>query len=206
MIQTRKYSLRWFGVCLALSIFLGPNSAACQNISPSEGSYFPLAVGNHWIYTVHSRSQPTLKSIEWRVTQREVVRGTPVFHLWPTPAQGDEPLSLSESEMGVVEVGTSRLLLKRPLRSGQRWSVPSQGPRAQGKSDSFEVTSTAKACSVGGHAFNNCVNVREVDEANQFVSLITYARGVGPVTYVYFKDLNSDEVDTTVVIKSWAVR
>jgi hypothetical protein len=206
MIQTKKYSLRWFGVCLAISIVCGANTAACQNMRPGKGSYFPLAVGNHWVYAVHSRSQPTLKSIEWRVTQREVVHGTPVFHLWPTPSQGDEPLSLSDVEMGIVEAGTNRFLLKRPLRTGQRWSTTSQSLRSPNTNDSFEVTSSGKICSVGARSFNNCVIVREIDEANHVASLLTYARGVGPVKYVYFKDLNSDEVDTTLIIKSWVVR
>jgi hypothetical protein len=205
MVRTGKHPLRWFGACLALSILWSSSPAACRNTRPREGSYFPLAVGNHWIYTVRSHSQPTLKSIEWRVTQREIVNGKLVFHLWPRPAQGDESLSLSESEMGVVETGTSRILLKRPLRTGQRWRVASQSLRAPGKSDSFEVTSAAKACFVGGHSFNNCVIVREIDEANHVVSLTTYARRVGPVKYVYFKDLNSKEVDTTLIIKSWVV-
>jgi hypothetical protein len=199
------YCFASFAVFLVVFIFCCGGTVACQDVRSSKESYFPLSVGNSWVYALRGHSA-AVKTIKWRVTQREVVHGTPVFHLWPTPAQDDEPLSLSQVETGIVEAGTERFLLKNLLRIGDRWSAKTQGLRAPGKSDAFEVTSAEKACSVGEHSFKDCITVRETDEANNVASLTTYVRGVGPVKYVYFKGLNSDEVDTTLTIKSWEVR
>jgi hypothetical protein len=203
MTRTRTYPFALFAACCAVFIFCCCCSAACEAAHSSKESYFPLSVGNSWVYSVRGRSQA--RTITWKVTQREVMKGNSVFHLWQTPAQDDEPLSLSEVETGIVEAGTERFLLKYPLRTGERWSAKSQSFRAPGKSDAFEVTSAGKACSVGKHSFKDCTTVREIDEANNVASLTTYARGVGPVKYVYFKDLHSEEVDTTLTIKSWQV-
>jgi hypothetical protein len=71
--------------------------------------------------------------------------------------------------------------------------------------DAFQVISVGKPCLIREHSFDDCVVIREVDEANNVASLTTYARGVGPVKYVYFKGLHSEEVDTTLTIKSWEV-
>ncbi len=68
------------------------------------------------------------------------------------------------------------------------------------------MISSGKACFVGQHSFRDCATIRETDEANNIASLTTYARGVGPVKYVYFKHLHSEEVDTTLTLKSWQVR
>jgi hypothetical protein len=69
----------------------------------------------------------------------------------------------------------------------------------------FEVISAGRACTVGKRSFDDCAIVREVDEANSVASVTTYARGVGPVKYAYFEGLHSQEVDTTLTIKSWEV-
>ncbi len=180
-------------------------TAAGQSGSTSNESYFPLEVGNWWTYTVRGHSGNTLRTIRWRVTQRELLHGSPVFHLWEQPAQDDEPLSLSSVEAGIVEADTERFLLKNPLRPGDRWSTKSRSLRAPNKVDAFEVISSGKSCSAGERSFDDCTIVREVDEANNVASLTTYARGVGPIRYVYFKSLHSEQVLTTLTIKSWEV-
>jgi hypothetical protein len=203
MMRTKTYPVALSAVRRAVLVFCCCCSATCQNVRSSRDSYFPLSVGNSWVYSVRGHSQS--KTITWKVTQSEIMRGNPMFHLWQTPAQDDEPLSLSEEETGIVEAGSERFLLKYPLSTGERWSVKSQSLRAPGKSDTFEVTSAEEACSVGGHSFAHCATVREIDEANNVASLTTYARGVGPVKYVYFKGSHSEDIDTTLTIKSWQV-
>jgi hypothetical protein len=195
-------------ICFAAIV--GPcitGTVASQDLSSvaERGSrYFPLSVGNSWHYILGD-SKMAGKAIKWSVTQREVVHGNPVYHLWQTPAQDDEPLSISEVPGGIVEADTERFLLKNPLHVGDRWGAKSHSLRAAGKLDSSEVISAGKDCSVGGHSFNDCATVREVDEANNVTSLTTYARGVGPVKYVYFKPFHPREIESTVTIKSWQV-
>ncbi len=202
---SRTHLFILFAVSLSIFIVYLGGTAASQDARSKKEGYFPLSVGNWWVYTLRGQSQVTGKTIKWRVTQTEVVHGIPVFYLWESPAQDDEPLSLSGVESGIMEAGTERFLLKNSLRTGDRWSVRSRSLRAPGKSDAFEVISVGKACFVGQRSFDDCATIRETDEANNVVSLTTYARGVGPVKYVYFKGLHSQEVDTTLVIKAWEV-
>jgi len=170
-----------------------------------ETSYLPLSVGNWWVYSLEGNSKRAGETSKWSVTQREIVHGAPVYHLWQTPALDDEPLSLVEVPGGIAEADTDRFLLKIPLHAGDRWSSSSRSLRARGTMDAFQVISVGKPCLIREHSFDDCVVIREVDEANNVASLTTYARGVGPVKYVYFKGLHSEEVDTTLTIKSWEV-
>lgn len=205
MTKTKTRPSALTAVCPGIFAFCIWSAAACQGVRANKGNYFPLSVGNSWTYLLRGHTEVPGKTIKWKITQREVIRGIPVFHLWQTPSQDDEPLSLAEVETGIREAGTERFLLKKPLRIGERWSAKSRSLRAPGKSDAFEVTSDGKPCSVEEHSFDDCTVIREIDEANDVASLTTYARGVGPVKYVYFKGPHSEEVDTTLTIKSWEV-
>ena len=53
-------------------------------------SYFPLAVGNHWVYRVNDR-QSTSRYVIWRVTRAESIEGTLWFVVAQTPAESQEP-------------------------------------------------------------------------------------------------------------------
>jgi len=183
----------------------GPTHPRCAHEGMKGSDYFPLSVGNQWNYALDEHSKMGGNTITWRVTQKEIVHGSPVYHLWPTPAQGDEPLSLSAVQDGVLEWGSERIILKKPLRAKDRWTVKSDTARGKGKLDAFEVVSAGEECTVGGESFEDCASVREDDEANNVTSLTTYARRVGPVKYVYFKAIRSKEVDTVLTIKSWEV-
>ena len=197
--------------CIAIIVLLGCIAGtALSQTQPSNtkngSSYFPLSVGNQWQYISVRSSTNAASSIKWSVTQRELVHGVPVYHLWLTPPEGDEPLNLAEVEGGILEDNTDRFVLKNPLHEGQQWRSTSHSLRANSKSDTSKVISAGKACSVGERTFDDCAIVREVDEANDIASLTTYARGVGPVKYVYFKPVHSSKVDTTLTIKSWKVQ
>lgn len=179
--------------------------AVGQEKHSAEESYFPLAVGNSWDYSVRGHSQFARSGIRWQVTQKEVVHGTPVFHLWETPSQSDEPLSLAMVPDGVKEADTDRFLVKNAMQPGDRWVAASQSLRAKLKGDSFEVASAGAACTVGGRSFVDCLVIKEVDEANNLGSVTTYARGIGPVKYVYFRGLDFKVVDTVLTITAWKV-
>jgi hypothetical protein len=188
---------------LALSVVAAVASQSVHPTSENGSEYFPLSVGNTWRYALEEHSRPAGKTITWRVMQKEVDHGVLVYHLWPTPAQGDDTLDLCVVHGGVVEWSSERFVLKNPLRTGDRWSDVTNDARVQGKLDAFEVMSAGNSCSVGGHSFDDCATIREDDDANSVTLVTTYARGVGPVRYVYFKALHSKEVDTVLTIKSW---
>lgn len=192
-----------FVVCLAATT----GSQNSPEDSEKESAYFPLSVGNWWVYTFGGHSKMAGKTLKWRVTDRENRGSSFIYYLSSAPSLGeDEPFLLSPVGNGIVEAGSERFLLKYPLKAGAQWEVRLSGPRFVGKLDSFQVVSDAKACKAGGHSFDHCVVIREADEVAGFVTMTTYARGVGPVKYVYFKGLHSKEIDTTLTIKSWKVQ
>ena len=143
-----------------LIIFYVAATVGSQSVSVAEQketSYFPLAVGNWWTYAVEGNSKMAGKTIQWRVFQRES-HGAPVYHLWQTPAEGDEPLSLVEIQDGVAEAGTDRYLLKNHLHPGDRWSDKSLRRLTEGKVDAFEAISVGKPCSAGSTGFKTVLS------------------------------------------------
>jgi len=205
---TKRLAYTIWVLVTAAALFSVARAARSQGARPKSelgSDYFPLSVGNTWHYAIEEHSRRTSETVTWRVTQREVDRGVLVYHLWPTPAQGDDTLDLSVVHGGVLEWSSERFVLKNPLHTGDRWSDVTNDARGKGKLDAFEVVSAGNSCSVGDHSFDDCATVREDDDANNVTSVTTYARGVGPVKYVYFKALRSEEVDTVLTIKSWEV-
>jgi hypothetical protein len=181
-----------------------PSSAQSRAAGTENGSYFPLALGNWWAYTVKKPSQPyTPTAVMWRVArkEKEASYGPQAYQLSATPVQGDEPTILALRENGIVDPDTGNVLLKNPLATGDRWSdKPSFSP------NTYEVVSAGQPCEAGGHRFRDCAVVREVNEKGSLMTLRTYARGVGPVVFVYYKDLDVNKIDSTVTIQSWHVK
>lgn len=171
----------------------------------AKDSYFPLSVGNWWAYKMGGHSRWAGKTPTWTVTDKAIHKGNPDYILSPTPPFGwDSPLEDFPLSEGIVESGRG-FLLKYPIGSGNGWSSKSDGFVVPGKLDEFEIVSAGKPCAVGSHSFGDCVTVRETDEGNNLFSVRTYARGVGPVKYVYFKDLQFKQIEWTMTIESWKV-
>jgi hypothetical protein len=212
MLVTRTskgFVLVWFAAIVGFvaTCLAGPAAPQETHASAERGStYFPLAVGNWWLYSLSGNPKEAGKTIRWSVTYRDQRQDFPVYYLLPTPPQGDDgPFTLSEVSGGVVDPNLELFVIKDPVHTGDRWSVRWPGPRFEGKLDTLEVVSAGKPCTVGGNSFDDCATIRESVEAINLVTLTTYARGVGPVKYVYFKGLHSKEIDTTLTIKSWKV-
>jgi len=165
-------------------------------------SYYPLAVGNWWSYKVKDPRKKTT-TVKWQVVrkEKEADYGPEAYQLTATPVQSDEPTILASRENGIVEPDTGNVLLKNPLQTGDRWS-----DRSSFSPNTYEVISAGKPCAAGGRRFRDCAIVRERDEKAALVTLKTYARGVGPVSFVYYKGLDEKKVDSTVTIESWGVK
>jgi hypothetical protein len=191
-------------VAIAAMSMAQPSSQASHTSGGKNGSYYPLAVGNWWLYRERGYAGQRVKitRFEWYVDS--ISEGhAPGYLVWPRPMEYDDVyLELLIGEDGsIFESGTKRLLLKNSLHAGERWtSGPADKPAA------FEVVSAGRACARGGRKFGDCAVIREADQATDFVTVTTYARGVGPVSYVYLRGLDAKKLDSEMTIRSWHVK
>jgi hypothetical protein len=204
--NNKRFPMIWFAAATGLFTIWFIGLAVSQDRRAStdgDGSYMPLSVGNWWVYRFGSDSHLAGKTQKWKVDDKWIDKGDAIYILSSIPSLGnDAPLDLSSLAGRIVE-GDGRFLLKYPVHTGNRWSSKSQGYGVEGKLNEFEVVFAGKTCSVGNRSFDDCATIREIDESIKLFSLTTYARGVGPVKYVYFKDLNFKQVERTLTIESW---
>jgi hypothetical protein len=207
MTDSKRVSWLSCTVAMILLLFLliALHSQSPKSAIDSITSYYPLSVGNKWIYEVKEKGKVG-KPVKWEATQKEILHGLPAYHIWEVPSEDDEPLSLSVKKDSIAEDGTERILLKFPMIQGDHWSGRIDGSVAKKALDSFTVVEIGKPCSVGLQKFDDCLLIREVDDSNNSASLTTYARGVGPVLLIYYKGTHSDQIDTILIIKSWIVK
>jgi hypothetical protein len=193
--------------CLFTICFIGAAvSQGRRATAEGEDSYFPLAVGNWWLYNLGGDPQVAGKTKKWWVTDSAISNGKRYYVLSPIPPFGDDaPWTLSPVQDGIQELD-ERFVLRYPVHMGDRWSYNSRPYGANGKLDEFEVVSAGKPCSAGGHWFRDCVTVREIEEGLKIFSLTTYARAIGPVKFVYSKDVHFKKIDWTLTIRTWDVR
>jgi len=193
-----------------LAIVLAVAATAQNPGAPVTGekSYYPLAVGNWWLYTVKEPFKQRTSTVKWEVIRKEEedTFGSRAYQLSSTPAQDDTPLYLAARENGIgyPGTGTDGILVKSPLHTGDRWKDQRSSEPAR-----YEVVSAGKACVVGGRRFGDCAIIREFTPrlgASELVSLVTYARGVGPVEYVYYNEHDPKKIESTVTIRSWHVK
>jgi hypothetical protein len=156
---------------------------------PAGHPYYPLSVGNSWEYRVHVSTPRREESrVVWRVTKAEKNKaGRTVYQVWPTPMQADdEAMMLAPSGSGVEEVSTRSIVLKWPLTPGDHWEGGSHIRKGQSPS-TFKVLSVGQACSVSSKEFQDCAVMEETDPRTRLRTITTYAKGVGPVEYKYFR-------------------
>jgi hypothetical protein len=176
---------------------------------PPSHPYYPLAAGNSWQYTVHPAARGKRDSkIVWRVTKIDPANsGRVIYQVWPTPMQADdEAMQLTVSELGLEDVSSRTLVLKSTLSSGEHW-LGAANSRTRQSRQSFKVTSVGRLCSAGSIRFQDCVVVEELDPGTQMRTVTTYARGVGPVEYRYFRlrPNASEEPLQTVTLDSYKI-
>lgn len=206
---SKRLPLIWFAVAVGIlttcCIVLAARQGSGATTNKEFGSYFPLSVGNWWSYKITGQSKWAGQTQKWTVDDRSFSKGEATYYLSAIPSLGgDAPLGLSSLSNGIVE-GRERFVLRYPIHTGNRWSSKSQLYGVGGKLDKFEIVSAGKPCSVGSRSFDDCAAVREIDEALKLFSITTYARGVGPVKYGYFKDVDFKQIDWMLTIMSWGV-
>jgi len=129
---------------------------------------YPLQVGNQWIFKT---TYPDTDQ-EREDTELVVRRSDSTYHL----SNGDTLIHYRNH--GIINKN-GVYILRFPLEKGYAWM--DQG-------FSLEITSVTKTVRVPAGEFEECVEVTWHHESGgkRFVSVSTYAPGVGPVLYEYY--------------------
>jgi hypothetical protein len=152
-------------------------AAACARapqrppVPPSPGDYFPLAVGNEWVYRDESPALPP----EQRGARRTV-------RVLERTADG----YYRDSDKGELRADAdclhdrSRRLLCAPIAVGTTWS----SVVSISSTERYEIAAVGETVSTPAGRFDGCVRVRAHNRAargTDHVLEITYAPRVGPV-------------------------
>jgi hypothetical protein len=151
---------------------------ACAQDGPIQ--YYPLSSGNSWNYAVHTAGSKTVTHVEWRVTKVDHRPSGNVYQVWPKPMQADDmAMELRPSTNGIEEVSSKITILKWPVAVGTEWVAPTR--------TTFRVKSISAPCRAGAHQYSDCLVVEDFDPRMSLRTVTSYARGVGPVKYEYFR-------------------
>jgi len=202
---------RCFLVSLALILCL--SSLLDLNAAETVGAdYFPLAVGNRWVFesSEGSAEEPALES--WETIRQEgaafVVRVRQPF----VTIEGIEEQFVVEAEGVKHQVWAYRdsepqLILKLP--------VPASGTRWQSGNNVYAVTARGETVTVPAGTFADCVEVSRWNKATKIVVVSTYAPGVGLIqreeTFPVFGALGGDfdslaRGRAVLRLKEWSVK
>src|SRR5512142_2153942 len=154
-----------------------PGAGAVRPDAGGPGEYFPLAVGNEWVYVDQSPSLPAGK------------RGIPrTVRIQTRTADG----FFRDNERGELRVDGNcvrdrkRRLLCQPFERGATWS----SVVSISSTERYEIAASDETVETPAGRFERCVRVRAHNRATRstdHVLEITYAPRVGPVrieTYV----------------------
>jgi hypothetical protein len=155
-----------------------------QETHPSTSSeYYPLALGNSWKYQVRTTKNTNISTVIWRVTSADKTKEGIIYQVWPTPSDSDdEAMMLHMSTLGLEETSSGVLIPKSPIRAGERWTSAKSTHHRK-----FHVLSVGQPCQVGSISSENCITVEDEDDALRFRTITTYAKGIGPIRYEYYR-------------------
>jgi hypothetical protein len=135
--------------------------------SAAPGDYFPLAVGNTWVFLDRSPKQAGAARRSVRIVKRD--------------ADGyfvDDQRGALRADPDCVH-DRARRLLCRPLRPGATW----MSVTGASTTERYEIAGVGETVTVPAGTFTGCVRVRSQVRAEglEQVAELTYAPGVGPV-------------------------
>jgi hypothetical protein len=155
--------------------------------------YYPLAKGSSWKFQVKRPGQRTA-SVEWRVTDVQDTQTGPVYQVWPFPSQADdEAMRLRFSKQVLEEASTGTILLRFPTFIGDSWSNSKPNQRT------FRVVTAGKPCQTVTIKSEDCIVIEDEDAALSFRTQTTYAKGVGPIRYVYYSKKGAADIPIQTV-------
>ncbi len=190
---------------------LGPRGVWAET---SVENYFPLAIGNRWVYESGEHSGASSVVESWEVMRQEQnafvlqitldndnLSSVEEFFV-PTPT-GIGHLTHPPHSQG-TEDGEPLFVLRAPLTVGATWD---------NEDGRYEVTAVQKTVTVPAGTFQNCVEVTHHSKSGRVTIVTLYAPGVGVVIrYEAFPRLEgSGSIDSTrrdlvtLQLKEWTV-
>ena len=157
----------------------------------SAEDYYPLAVGNHWTYTVNFLGDRSERRVE-------IVAERDGYYV------DNEGGQLTVDAWGVRD--QKRYLLREPIRTGASWSNVVSASSVE----HYRVTSVGDACRVPAGSFDRCVKVESrnrMDEQRTLVNQLTFAPSVGIVRIEVSLESGGKRVSQSALeLKEFAVR
>jgi hypothetical protein len=135
------------------------------------GDFFPLAVGNEWVYRDESPAQPP--------ERRGGVRTVRIVDRTKDGYFRDNERGELRADRDCLH-DRARQLLCGPIVQGTRWS----SVVSVSSTERYEIASVGEVVATPAGRFEDCVKVRAHNRASpttDLVNEITYAPGVGPV-------------------------
>ncbi len=144
--------------------------AAAPSAPSVPGDYFPLAVGNEWVYRDESPALPP---------ERRAPRTVRILERTSDGYYRDSERGELRADPDCLH-DRSRRLLCGPIARGTSWS----SVVSVSSTERYEIAAVAETVSTPAGRFDGCVRVRAHNRAERgtdHVLEITYAPGVGPV-------------------------
>jgi hypothetical protein len=141
--------------------------------------YFPLAIGNRWIYEVRDRADSALPAEEyWEVIREE--QGAYVLRIRHSDlTTGGFEESFIPTNEGIKRFARETkdkehppFFLKGPLRVGKTW---------EDEDGEYEITALDKTITVPAGTFSPCLEVTNLRKGGKATVVTLYAPGVGVV-------------------------
>lgn len=184
----RQYLL---GITMALLCWL---QGTAQAESPTPASYFPLTVGNRWVYEIVARSDDPSEPEQigqkevWKVVRQEegslvleivlnTEEGTRFEEFLVPTGEGVKRLNIKTKDGGkpadADPSGTQpRFFIKTPITVGTAW---------KNQDGRYEITAIDETVTVPAGTFANCIEVTNKSESGKVTIVSLYAPGVGVV-------------------------
>lgn len=172
-------------------VALGLALAGCAHSGRDGGSaaprrtaadYYPLGIGNRWVYEINGRSDRT-------VTVEILRQDSDGFFV---DSQGGQ---LRADAFGIRD--PKRYLLRDPLEQGRTWT----NIVSVSSAERYAISSVGTPCEAPAGKFEDCVQVEAKNRVDANVTLVnrqTYAPGVGLVrVQVLARHSNGKEVPQT---------
>jgi hypothetical protein len=187
-------TLRSAAPVLALALACAHRASAPP--AREAASYFPLAIGNEWVYADES---PGVRSGTAGTDRKvRIVERTPDGYF------RDSDRGELRAEAGCVHDRLRRLLCG-PIEAGTRWT----SVVAATSTERFEIASVGEDVTTPAGRFGGCVRVRAHNRANattDYVIETTYAPGVGPVKLETFAVVNGEvKAQVRAVLRAYRV-